>query len=153
VVTVDEALSFIRQHGVVLASASGPAPRLTELIVGEPVRGSWWGHPQGRHIFAVLKAISESPEILTCRLIDRKLTLVHRRLWPALVRAAELFSAAQLAQVRQQHAPSGRHISSEVAFPQWVPPEVLDVASRLSISEARSAVVQWAAAPIDRGGG
>jgi len=151
VVTVDEALSFIREHGVVLASARGPAPRLTELIVGEPIRGSWWGHPKGKQIYAVLQAISESKDILTCRLIDRRLTLVHRRLWPALVRAAELFSAGQLAQVRQQHTPSGRHISTEVVFPNWVPPEVLDAARQLSISEARSAVVQWAAAPIDRG--
>jgi hypothetical protein len=153
VVTVDEALSFIREHGVVLASARGPAPRLTELIVGEPIRGSWWGHPKGKQIYAVLQAISESKDILTCRLIDRRLTLVHRRLWPALVRAAELFSAGQLAQVRQQHTPSGRHISTEVVFPNWVPPEVLDAARQLSISEARSAVVQWAAAPIDRGAG
>jgi len=121
VITADDALSFIRQLGVVLASAKGPAPRLTELITGVPIRGSWWAHPQSRQIFAVLQAISASKDILTCRLIDRKLTLVHRRLWPALVRASDLFSAYQLAQVRQQHTPSGHHISSEVGYPEWVP--------------------------------
>jgi hypothetical protein len=146
-VTIDDALSFIREHGVVLASAKGPAPRLTELITGEPIRGSWWAHPQGRQIFAVLQAISTSKDILTCRLIDRKLTLVHRRLWPALVRASDLFSADQLAQVRQQHTPSGHHINTEVAYPDWVPREVLTAARRLSVSEARRAVAQWAAAP------
>ena len=140
-------MSFIREHGVVLASAKGPAPRLTELITGEPIRGSWWAHPQSRQIFALLQAISSSKDILTCRLIDRKLTLVHRRLWPALVRASDLFSACQLAQVRQHHTPSGHHISTEVAYPDWVPLEVLTAARGLSVSEARSAVAQWAAAP------
>jgi len=145
--TADEALSFIRQHGVVLASAKGPAPRLTELICGEPIKGSWWAHPKNHQIFAVLQAISESKDILTCRLIDGKMTLIHRRLWPALVRAADLFSAYQLAQVRQQHTPSGHHLSSEVPFPDWVPRDVIEAGQRLSAQQARDAFGQWAASP------
>jgi hypothetical protein len=147
VTTVDEALSFIRERGVVLASGKGPAPRLTELISGEPIKGSWWAHPKSHQIFAVLQAVSESQEILTCRLINGKLTLIHRRLWPALVRAAGLFSAYQLAQVRQQHTPSGHHMSSEVPFPQWVPHDVVEAGQRLSVQEAREALGQWAAPP------
>lgn len=130
-----------------LASGKGPAPRLTELISGEPIKGSWWAHPKSHQIFAVLQAISESKDILTCRLIDGKLTLIHRRLWPALVRAADLFSAYQLAQVHQQHTPSGHHMSSEVAFPQWVPRDVIEAGQRLSVQEARNAMGRWAAAP------
>jgi hypothetical protein len=141
----EEAISFVREHGVVLASAQGPAPRLTEFISGEPIRGSWWAHPKSHQIFAALQAISESKDILTCRLIDGKLTLVHRRLWPALVRAADLFSAYQLAQVQQKHTPSGRHMRLEVAFPDWVPREVLEQAQRLPVSEARGVWDQWAA--------
>jgi hypothetical protein len=147
VTAVDAALSFIREHGVVLASGKGPAPRLTELISGEPIKGSWWAHPKSHQIFAVLQAISESKDILTCRLIDGKLTLIHRRLWPALVRAADLFSAYQLAQVHQQHTPSGHHMSSEVAFPQWVPRDVIEAGQRLSVQEARNTMGRWAAAP------
>ena len=143
--TVDAALSLIRQHGVVLVSAKGRAARLTELIAGEPIRGSWWAHPASQQIFTALQAISSSKDILTCRLIDGKLTLVHRRLWPALVRAAELFSAFQLAQVRQQHAASGHHINSEVAYPAWVPREVLESAQRLGLQQARDALGQWGA--------
>jgi len=143
--TVDAALSLIREHGVVLVSAKGRAARLTELIAGEPIRGSWWAHPASHQIFAALQAISASKDILTCRLIDGKLTLVHRRLWPALVRAADLFSAFQLAQVRQQHAASGHHINSEVAYPAWVPREVLESAQRLSLQQARDALGQWGA--------
>jgi hypothetical protein len=145
--STEEAFSFVREHGVVLASANGPAPRLTEFITGEPIKGSWWAHPKSHQIFAVLQSISESKDILTCRLIDGKLTLVHRRLWPALVRAADLFSAYQLAQVHQKHTPSGRHMRHEVAFPDWVPRDVLEQAQRLRASEARSVWVQWTAQP------
>jgi len=131
----------------VLVSAKGPAARLTELVAGEPIRGSWWAHPKSQQIFAVLQAISQSRDVLTCRLINGKLTLVHRRLWPALVRAADLFSAYQLAQVRQQHTLSGHHTNSEVPYPTWVPHDVLEAGRRLDALEARAALGQWVAAP------
>ena len=38
--TPDEAISFIKEHGVVPASANGPVPRLTEVIVNEGVEFS-----------------------------------------------------------------------------------------------------------------
>jgi len=85
--TAAEAIAFVRQHGVVLASAQGAVPRLTEAITGEPIKGSWWAHPKSHHIFGILQAVTDSEDILVCRLVDGKLTLVHRRLWPALVRA------------------------------------------------------------------
>jgi hypothetical protein len=147
VTSVEEALSFVRERGVVLASAKGPAPRLTEFIIGEPVRGSWWTHPKSQQIFAVFHAISQSRDILTCRLINRKLTLIHRRLWPALVRIAETFSVDQLAQVHQQHTPSGHHVNHEIPFPDWVPHEVLLESQRLSEQQARDALGLWAALP------
>jgi hypothetical protein len=51
-----------------------------------------------------------------CRLIGGKITLVHRRLWPSLVRLAERFPREELAQVRDEHTPSGRHVSALVPF-------------------------------------
>ena len=36
---------FVERHGVVLASARGPVPNVAEAVAGEPIRGSWWGHP------------------------------------------------------------------------------------------------------------
>ena len=77
VVTTAQALRFVRTHGVVLESASGPVPSLASAIVGHPVRGSWWGHPQSQQIFTVTRAVRESDSILVCRLINRKVTLVH----------------------------------------------------------------------------
>jgi len=78
-----QALAFVERHGVVLVAAKGPVPRLVEAILGEPIRGSWWAHPASHQIFAVLSKLEESGDLLVCRLIDKKITLVHRRLWPA----------------------------------------------------------------------
>ena len=37
--------AWVREQGIVLQSARGPLPNLAEWIAGEPIRGSWWGHP------------------------------------------------------------------------------------------------------------
>jgi hypothetical protein len=141
--TADEALAFVAAHGVVLVSARGGLPTLTEAIAGEPIRGSWWGHPQGRRIFAILGRVTDSDDVLVCRLVDGKRTIVHRRLWPALVRMATTFAPERLARVRDVHTSSGRHVSEEIPFPEWVPAEVHASAASLSGHEAR-AVLQRA---------
>jgi hypothetical protein len=141
--TAEAALDFVREHGVVLASAKGPAPRLTEAILGAPIKGSWWAHPQSRRIFRVLEEVSSSDEVLVCRLAEGKITLVHRRLWPALVRLAARFTPGQLAQVRDEHTPSGRHASREVAFPKWVPRDVAAEARAMSEEDALAAFGSW----------
>jgi hypothetical protein len=113
---------------------------LAEAIAGEPIRGSWWAHPRGHQIFAILGALGESPDILTCRLVDGKVTFVHRRLWPALVRVANRFAPERLAQVRDEHTPSGYHVRREIPFPEWVPPDVLNEGKALSEAEALDAL-------------
>jgi hypothetical protein len=138
--TADEALRFVRERGVVLAAGKGAVPRLAEVIAGEPIRGSWWAHPKSHAIFKVFRELGESPDILICRLVGGKVTFVHRRLWAALVRLADHFSRDRLAQVRQEHTPSGHHVSHAVPFPRWVPREVLDQARELSEQEARDAL-------------
>lgn len=135
-----DALAFVRQHGVVLASARGPVPTLTHAIAGEPVKGSWWGHPQGKHIFAVLGAVSEDADILVCRLVENKVTLVHRRLWPALAAAAPAFDAARLARVVQEHSARGHHENLETPFPDWLPAGVMEEARRLRPEAALAAL-------------
>ena len=67
-------MAFVRQHGVVLVSAKGKAPSLVQAIAGEPIKGSWWGHPQGKRIFAVLSAVTDSDDVLvrSNRLTERE---------------------------------------------------------------------------------
>jgi hypothetical protein len=140
--TSRQALAFIRKHGVVLESARGPVPSLAEVIVGEPVRGSWWSHPKSHEIFAVTQAIRDSEDVLVGRLIKGKITFVHRRLWPALVRAAGRLPAVRLSQVREVHTSSGRHVTKEVPFPDWVPSSVRAAARTLS-EETAVAAFAW----------
>jgi len=141
--TARQALAFIRKHGVVLEAARGPVPSLVEVIAGEPVRGSWWSHPEGREIFAVTRAVRANDDVLVCRLIKGKVTFVHRRLWPALVRAAGRLSSDRLSQVREVHTSSGRHVIKEVPFPDWVPSSVRSAARSLSDEAALAEFAAW----------
>ena len=86
-----EPLEWVREQGIVLQSARGPVPNLAEYVAGEPIRGSWWGHASGHEIFAVLSRVLNSPDVIATRLVNGKITLIHRRLWPALVRVANRF--------------------------------------------------------------
>lgn len=133
----EQALEFVRGHGVVLVSAQGPAPRLTDAIAGEAVKGSWWGHPKGKQIFAVLDALGDEPDILVCRLLQNKLTMVHRRLWPALAALAPELPPSAIARVRQEHTASGKHVNREIPFPDWLPPADAAAAARLNPADAR----------------
>jgi hypothetical protein len=130
------ALAFVKRHGVVLQAARGPVPSLAEAIAGGPIRGSWWGHAKGHEIFRIASAVSESPDVLVCKLVEGKVTYVHRRLWPALVKLSSRFPKDQLAKVWDEHTRSGAHRARRTAFPKWVPADVLRQAERLSVTEA-----------------
>ena len=138
-----QAVAFVRKHGVVLEAASGPVPSLAEAIAGGPIRGSWWAHPRSHEIFELTRAVRDSQDVLVCRLVDGKVTYVHRRLWAPLVRAARRFPKKRLAKVLEVHTPSGRHVAKEQAFPKWVPGEVSAGASRLSEEEALHELGGW----------
>ena len=131
-----EAIAFVERHGVVLQAARGPVPSLADTIAEETIRGSWWGHPKSREIFWAARAVCESPEVLVCKLIDNKVTYVHRRVWPALIKLAPRFGKEQLAKVWNEHTRTGTHLSRRVPFPKWVPADVMKEAGGLSTPEA-----------------
>lgn len=54
------------------------------IVTGEAVSGSWWGHPRGKEIYAVVQQLTERVDILTCKLIEGKVTFVHKSKWDAL---------------------------------------------------------------------
>jgi len=77
-----EARAVLERHGLLLLQ--DPAlPSLATLIAREPVRGSWWGHPAAKSIYAV--ALALEAEVITAKLVGGKVTFVHRRLWPPLI--------------------------------------------------------------------
>jgi hypothetical protein len=127
---------IVEQYGVVLQSARGTVVNLPELVVGGPISGSWWAHPQHDEIFRVLNEAAASADVVRLRLVKGKLALVHRRLWPALVRLVDRIGPDALVAVLEEHTSSGAHRSRTVAFPAWVPQEVLEHATQLSEAEA-----------------
>jgi hypothetical protein len=134
--TPREALALVEKRGIVLESARGPVPSLAETIAGEPIGGSWWGHPKGDSIFACSRAIRNSKDVLTCRLIDGKVTYVQRRLWPALVRLSDNFRADRMAPIKEVHTAAGKHRIDTVPFSRWVSPRERRQGAKLSAEEA-----------------
>lgn len=131
-----EAIRFVERHGVVLQAARGPVPNLAKAVAGETIRGSWWEHRKSTEIFRAARAVCESPEVVVCKLIDNKVTYVHRRVWPALIKLAPRFGKQRLAKVWDEHTRTGAHVSRRVPFPEWVPADVMTEAARLPASEA-----------------
>ena len=136
-------MEFVAWHGVVLASGKGRVPNLAEAVAGAPIRGGWWGHPKGREIFRALQAVGDSPDVLCFRLVERKITFVHRRLWPALVRLAAELGKERLTAIRQEHTKTGAHRNVLTPFPKWVPAEIKAAAGKLSEADAREQL-PWA---------
>jgi hypothetical protein len=126
----------LAEQGMLLESARGPIPNVAELVVGEPINGSWWSHPGSHAIFERINTLADSPDVVRLRLVNGKVTLVHRRLWPALVRVAGHFPPERIASVTEQHTASGAHVKVEIPFPDWVPADALEIAPTLSEAEA-----------------
>lgn len=83
-----EAYGMLLAHDVLLPSAS-------RCISGESIRGSWWGHPSGRLIYATLQRVES--DIARVKLVGGKSTLVHRALWPSLAAVARCRKSWQTA--------------------------------------------------------
>jgi len=135
--TPEQALRFIEETGVVLESARGRVPTFVDFVAGEPVT-RWWGHPLGRSIFRLTRVVRDSPDILICNLVDHRVTYVHKRVWPALVRLSDRFDKRDLAWIREEHLPSGKHRLMKTSYPQWVPAEVIERSKMLSEQDAVS---------------
>src|SRR4051812_237421 len=137
--TARKALAFIRKHGLVMQSAHvRRVPVLVDFIAGSTIRGSWWGHAMGRQIFKVLSEVHDSGDVVALRLIEGKLTLAHRSAWAALVALAGELGRARLAAVRETHTGSGKHETTSIPFPEWVPKDVLAEARTIDRDKPRA---------------
>jgi hypothetical protein len=141
------ALAFVARHGVVLASARGPVPSLAEAVAGEAIRGSWWAHEKGRAIFRALTQVGESSDVRSFRLVGGKLTFVHRRLWPALLRLADELGPERVTAITQRHTERGSHENVLTPCPDWAPAGARRAARGLSAEEARELLGPALSAP------
>ncbi len=136
-------VEFVKIHGVVLETAKGPVPTLAHAVAAGPIRGSWWSHPKAHAIHAATLEARASSDVLTCRIVRGKVTLVHRRLWPALVCIACDLPVARLASVREIHTPSGAHRVEEKPYPEWVPGDVKKASQLLTRDVAIEDLGNW----------
>ena len=140
---IDTPVEFVRRHGVVMETAKGPVPTLAHGVAGEPIRGSWWSHRKAHAIHAATREARNSGDILTCRLAGGRVTLVHKRLWPSLVRLACHLPVERLALVREIHTPSGAHQLEEEPYPDWVPSDVRKAGQLLTRDQAIKNLGNW----------
>ena len=129
-------MARLRRGGVLLQSARGPVPNVAELVAGEQIRGSWWSHPRSHEIFEAINRLRSSPAVVAMRLIDGKITLVHRRIWPVLVRLADRFPPSALDAIDEEHTASGAHRTIVTPFPTWVPVDALNESAVLGELDA-----------------
>ena len=117
--TAAQALALVKRNGVVtLAAHIEGVPCFVEAVTGERLRGSWWGHPMGKLIFALAEGLEDSSGVLTVKLLEGKATFVDQALWPVLLavvlddqwRAARMkkLSAAGKALLKKVEAASRR---------------------------------------------
>jgi hypothetical protein len=133
---VDDLLPVLAEQGMLLESARGPIPNGAELAAGEPIRGSWWAHEASHQIYDVLNRVTDSPDVVRLRLINGKITLVHRRVWPALALLETCFPPEALARVDEVHTASGRHRAVSVPFAEWLPDAERRAGTALARDEA-----------------
>jgi len=92
---VESVFAALTQYGLLLKQDKS-VPNVVGIVTGESLRISWWGHPKSHLIFAVLAKLADDPRILFVKLLDRKDTLVHSSLWPALLAVGTAREAWQM---------------------------------------------------------
>jgi hypothetical protein len=75
--------------------------------------------------------------------------LIHRRVWPALVRVADRFPAERLASVDEVHTASGAHRTIKTPFPEWIPAEDLAAARAAHYPRGARAAARLPSLTID----
>jgi hypothetical protein len=74
-----EAKAHLARRGIVTLA------EFVEAIAGEKPKGSWWSHPKGKLIFNVTSALEDEEGVVTCKLVDGKVTFVDPTLVPSLL--------------------------------------------------------------------
>ncbi len=78
-----DALTALGDLGLFLLSDKN-LPSLVTMIVGAPVRGSWWAHPLCHEIYMVSHRLRDHADVAVLKLVNGKTTFVHRSRWCAL---------------------------------------------------------------------
>lgn len=88
-------LASLKEYGFLLQT-DPKLPSVCSLVVGQPVRGSWWAHPRSHDIFRVGSKLAGHSDVMIAKLISAKTTYVDRRLWAAVAAAGRAREPWQL---------------------------------------------------------
>jgi hypothetical protein len=80
--------SWIRRERLVMLSPTENLPSVAKFIGGKNVTAKWWSHPKGNEIHNASQVLFSDPDILALKLVEGKVTFVHRTLWPILLSLA-----------------------------------------------------------------
>ena len=83
----DRALKELSDVGLLHVSGD-EIPNVRELITGQRSKGSWWADPAAQKIFTVTQELEEHEDVTITKLISKKVTFVHRKLWTRLFTVA-----------------------------------------------------------------
>jgi hypothetical protein len=100
----DAVVAAVAKGGLLFLS-DPKRPNAIEVLTGAFPRGSWWSHPQANAIYGILQTVEDHPDVLMAKLLGGKVTLIHRKLWPALlavVTAREPWQVSDLSAVVAQ---------------------------------------------------
>jgi hypothetical protein len=87
IATIADAEAVLARAGAMtIVPTKRAVPSLVVGVTGGPVRGSWWAHPKGKLVFRIATELEASGRALGAKLVEGKVTLLARALWPALVR-------------------------------------------------------------------
>ena len=115
---------YVRRTGL-LPFTDPKVTSLVSIVAGAPISGSWWGHPAGQLIYQVGETLDSDPNLLVVKLWRGKLTLVHRRLWPALLRIGRSQSEWQLSGIEDASLKLLLHVNHHgVIRSDHLPPNV-----------------------------
>jgi hypothetical protein len=104
-----EALRQLQEYGLLLLQ-DAQLPSITTIVAGRPIRGSWLADPHAHGTYDLLVALEKDPDVLFTKLLAGKVTMVHRRLWPAVLALATARAAWQF----EAMSPAAKWVLHEV---------------------------------------
>ncbi|TCA01027.1 hypothetical protein [Rhizobium leguminosarum] len=85
---MNDARGYLIQNGIIPLSPTKGLVSIVDLILGPGVPGNWWGHQNANLAYNAYSELANDPDIIVMKLVDYKVTLVHRTLWDCIFRVA-----------------------------------------------------------------
>lgn len=110
--SMNDVREYLLEHGIIPLSPTDGLVSLVDLILGPGIKGNWWGQANSNAAYNAYAELADDPDIIVMKLVDHKVTLVHRNLWNCLFVVA--LDAKRLEWRKKSLSPKGLLILSNV---------------------------------------